>query len=158
MEQGQPQCGSLWSNVRAGNHFISRHGAAFGVLCQGLTYTDILFICQAQTLIYQREEGGGVTMAVVNPETASVTTTRDSSPKIIQNQITKQTAKRISSDLSPFFSPHQTDIKSAICKIPSNDFLVGPRSSGHILGAELFLLPCELCPFVLPRGLEKLLC
>lgn len=63
-------------------------------------------------------------MAVVNPKTASVTTTRDSSLKIRLNQITKQTAKRINSDLSPSLFPlHQTDIKSAIYKIPSNDFL-----------------------------------
>lgn len=67
-------------------------------------------------------------MAMVNPETASVTTTRDSSLKIRLNQITKQTAKRINSDLSLFLSlslffSHQTDIKSAIYKIPSNDFL-----------------------------------
>lgn len=47
-------------------------------------------------------KGGGlkVKMAVVNPETASVTTTTDSSLKIRLNQITKQTAKRINSDLS----------------------------------------------------------
>lgn len=47
-------------------------------------------------------------MAVVNPETASVTTTRDSSLKIRLNQITKQTAKRINSDLFlslPLFFP-----------------------------------------------------
>lgn len=37
-------------------------------------------------------------MSVVNPETASVTTTRDSSLKIRLNQITKQTAKMINSD------------------------------------------------------------
>lgn len=46
-----------------------------------------------------------VKMAVVNPETASVTTSRDSSLKIRLNQITKQTAKRIIPDLSLFFPP-----------------------------------------------------
>lgn len=39
-------------------------------------------------------------MAMVDPETASVTTTRDSGLKIGLNQITKQTAKRINPDLS----------------------------------------------------------
>lgn len=91
-----------------------------------------------------------VKMAMVDPETASVTTTRDGSLKIRLNQITKQTAKRINPDLSLFF--HQRDIKSAIYKIPSNDFLFYFTALifwSHIWSEALSALS-ELCPFVLP--------
>lgn len=100
-----------------------------------------------------------VKMAVVSPETASVTTTRDSSLKIRLNQITKQTAKRINPDLSLSLFFHQTDIKSAIYKIPSNDFLfyfVALIFWSHVW-SEALSVPSELCPFVLPSGLQKLL-
>lgn len=104
-----------------------------------------------------RKRGGGilkVKMAMVNPEAASVTTTRDSSLKIRLNQITKQTTKRIISDLSlslPLFF-HQTDVKSAIYKIPSNDFLFYFAALIfwlHVWSEALSALS-ELCPFVLP--------
>lgn len=93
-------------------------------------------------------------MAVVNPETASVTTSRDSSLKIRLNQITKQTAKRINSDLSLSLSlfPSDGHIKSAIYKIPSNDFLfyfVALIFWSHVW-SEALSAPSELCPFVLP--------
>lgn len=93
-------------------------------------------------------------MSVVNPETASVTTTRDSSLKIRLNQITKQTAKMINSDsLSLVF--HQMDIKSADCKIPSNDFLFCSAVLIFWLHfwREALSALSELCPSVLPRGL-----
>lgn len=72
----------LWSNLRAVNFIIL--DTLLDLVNQGLIYTDLLFVCQAQTLIYQRGKRGvlKVKMAVVNPETASVTTTRDSSLKI----------------------------------------------------------------------------
>lgn len=92
----------LWSNVRAGN-FISRHIAGFGDL-----HMPIFCLYCMSSPNPNIPDGGvlKVKMAVVNPKTASVTTTRDSSLKIRLNQITKQTAKRINSDLSPsLFSP-----------------------------------------------------
>lgn len=142
----------LRSNVRTQNHFISRHIAGFG----DLNVPIFLFMCQALTLMYHRGNGGvlKVKMAVVNPDTASVNTTRDSSLKIRLNQITKQTAKRIISDLS-FFSLYQTDIKSAIYKIPSNDFLFDFADLifwSHVWSESLSALT-DLCPFVLPRGI-----
>lgn len=112
-------------------------------------------MCQALTLMYHRGKGGvlKVKMAVVNLDTASVNTTRDSSLKIRLNQITKHRAKRIISDLS--FSLHQTDIKSAIYKIPSNDFLFYFADLifwSHVWSEPLSALT-DLCPFVLPRGI-----
>lgn len=67
-------------------------------------------------------KGGGlpkVKTAVVSPQKASVTTTRDCNWKIRLNQIIKQTAKKINPD-----PPHQTDIKFAIYKILSDDFML----------------------------------
>lgn len=42
----------LWSNLRVGNFIIM--DTLLDLVNQGLTYTDLLFVCQAQTLIYQR--------------------------------------------------------------------------------------------------------
>lgn len=103
-----------------------------------------------------------VKMAVVNPERASVTTTTDSSLKIRLNQITKQTAKRINSALSPLCSSlslYQTDSKSAIYKIPSDDFLFyfEPWFRGHMSRVRLCLLSVNSALCVLPAGLWKLL-
>ena len=93
-------------------------------------------------------------MAVVNPETASVTTTRDSSLKIRLNQITKQTAKRINSDLSLslslslsfslslFFPIRRTlNLQSIKSLQMIFYFTLRPSFSGRMFGVKRFLLP-----------------
>lgn len=88
-------------------------------------------------------------MAMVDPETASVTTTRDSSLKIRLNQITKQTAKRINPDLSLSFSIRGTlNLQSIKSLQMIFYFTLQPSFSGHIFEALSAL--GELCPFVLP--------
>ena len=100
-------------------------------------------MCQALTLMYHRGKGGvlKVKMAVVNPDTASVNTTRDSSLKIRLNQITKQTAKRIISDLS-FFSSIRRTLNLQSIKSLQMIFYLTLRTwfSGHMFGVNLFLL------------------
>lgn len=100
----------LWSDVRVGN-FISRHIAGFGEVGTYI-YRNFVYMSSPNSNIPDRKGGGilKVKMAMVNPEAASVTTTRDSSLKIRLNQITKQTTKRIISDLSLslFFSIRRT--------------------------------------------------
>lgn len=88
-----------------------------------------------------------VKMAVVNPETASVTTTTDSSLKIRLNQITKQTAKRINSDLSsslslPLFSIRRTlNLQSIKSLQMIFYFTLRPLIFwSHVFGVKLFLL------------------
>lgn len=123
----------LWSADRAGNH--SRIWCERGFISSGNIFCFKYVKCRA---ISPKSASGGflkVKTAAVNPATASVTTSRDSSLKIRLNQITKQTVKRISPDLSLFFPPlHQTDIKSAIYKIPSNDF---PFDFSHFVDTYL---------------------
>lgn len=99
-------------------------------------------------------------MAVVNPETASVTTTRDSSLKIRLNQITKQTAKRINSDLSPSLFPLSIRQTLNLQSIKSLQmifyFTLPPSFSGRMFGAKLFLLSVNSALlFCLEGPLEK---
>lgn len=129
----------LLSDVRAGNKFISRHIAGFGELYRIYIYRYFVYTSsQIPGWVFK------VKMAVVNPETASVTTSRDSSLKIRLNQITKQTAKRLNSDLALSLFFHQTDTLN-LQSIKSLQmifyFTLWPSFSGHMFGAKLFLLP-----------------
>lgn len=79
-------------------------------------------------------------MAVVKPETASLTTTRDSNLKIRLNQITKQTAKTINSDSLSVFIRWTLNLQSVKSPQMIFYFALRPSFSGHMFGAKLFLI------------------
>lgn len=126
-------------------NFISRHIAGFGEVGTYI-YRYFIYMSSPNSNMPDRKRGGGilkVKMAVVNPEAASVTTTRDSSLKIRLNQITKQTTKRIISDLSLslFFSIRRTlNLQSIKSLQMIFYFTLQPSFSGRMFGVKLFLL------------------